>query len=78
MVLRDEGQGKSRVRALNFRKANFQLFEDGVSRTPGILPSGTGERNRAGRSFRTLSTERRSSRSLGVRNQGRKARDQHG
>jgi len=34
-VLRDKGQAKSRVGTLNFRKANFQLFKDLVSRTPG-------------------------------------------
>ena len=33
-VLRDMGQVKSKVRTLNFRKANFQLFKELVSRTP--------------------------------------------
>ncbi|KFR00437.1 hypothetical protein N306_00145, partial [Opisthocomus hoazin] len=31
---RDEAQMKSKVRTLNFRKANFQLFKELVSRTP--------------------------------------------
>ncbi|KFQ76863.1 hypothetical protein N335_14424, partial [Phaethon lepturus] len=30
----DRGQAKSQVRTLNFRKANFQLFRELVSRTP--------------------------------------------
>ena len=33
-VLRDMGQAKSKVRTLNFRKANFQLFKELVNRTP--------------------------------------------
>ena len=33
-VLRHMGQAKSKVRTLNFRKANFQLFKESVSRTP--------------------------------------------
>ncbi|KAK4806761.1 hypothetical protein QYF61_005557 [Mycteria americana] len=33
-VLRDMGQARSIVRTLNFRKANFQLFKELVSRTP--------------------------------------------
>ncbi|KAK4821003.1 hypothetical protein QYF61_010734 [Mycteria americana] len=33
-VLRDMGQVRSTVRTLNFRKANFQLFKELVSRTP--------------------------------------------
>ena len=33
-VLRDMGQAKSKVRTLNFRKANLQLFKELVSRTP--------------------------------------------
>lgn len=39
-VLWDLGQAKSKVRALNFRKANCQLFKELVSVTPGKLPSG--------------------------------------
>ncbi|KGL92594.1 hypothetical protein N301_15996, partial [Charadrius vociferus] len=31
---RDMGQAKSKVRTLNFRKANFQLFKELVNRTP--------------------------------------------
>ena len=77
-VLRDVGQAKSKVRTLNFRKAKFQLFKDLVNRTPGKLPSGTGEQNRAGRSLRVLSIEHKSSQSPGVRNEERKARDQYG
>ncbi|PKU49366.1 nedd4-binding protein 2-like 2 [Limosa lapponica baueri] len=33
-VLRDMDQVKSKVRILNFRKANFQLFKELVNRTP--------------------------------------------
>ncbi|KAK4831467.1 hypothetical protein QYF61_017715 [Mycteria americana] len=33
-VLRDVGQAKSKVRTLNFRKANFQLSKELVNRTP--------------------------------------------
>ena len=32
-VLKDTGQAKSKVRTLNFRKANFQLFKELVNRT---------------------------------------------
>lgn len=50
-VLRDMGQLKSNVRTLNFRKVNFQLFKELVSRIPGKLPAWTREQNRAGRPF---------------------------
>lgn len=43
-VLRDLGQTKSKVRALNFRKANNHLFKELVNVTPGKLPSGTRSR----------------------------------
>jgi len=33
-VLRDMGQAKSKVRTWSFRKENFQLFKELVSRTP--------------------------------------------
>jgi len=33
-VLRNMGQAKSKVRTLNFRKANFQLFKEFVNETP--------------------------------------------
>ena len=33
-VLRDMGKAKSKVRTLNFRKANFHLFQELVNRTP--------------------------------------------
>jgi len=33
-VLRDKGQAKSKMRTLNFRKADFQLFKELVSRNP--------------------------------------------
>jgi len=35
-VPRDVGQAKSKIRTLNFRKANFQLFMELVSRTPWV------------------------------------------
>jgi len=77
-VLRDTGKAKSIVRTPNFTKANFQLFKQLVSRTPGKQPSGAGGQNRADRSLRTLSAERRCCQSPGVRSQERKGRDQHG
>lgn len=43
-VLRDSGQAKNKVRALNFRKAKCQLFKELVNETPGKLPSGTRSR----------------------------------
>jgi len=44
-VLRDMGKVTSIVRTLNFRKANFQLFKELVSRTPlGNGPKGQGSR----------------------------------
>ena len=33
-VLRDMGQMKNKVKTLNFRKANFQLFKELVNGTP--------------------------------------------
>jgi len=33
-VLRDTGKARTRVRTLNFRKDDFQLFQELVSRTP--------------------------------------------
>lgn len=33
-VLCDTDQAKSKVRTMNFKKANFQLFKELVSRTP--------------------------------------------
>ena len=33
-VLRDMGQAKSKVRTLNFRQEDFQLFKELVKRTP--------------------------------------------
>ena len=32
--MRDMGKARSTVRTLNFRKANFQLFKEFISRTP--------------------------------------------
>jgi len=43
-VLRDTGKGRSIVRTLNFRKANFQLLEELFSRNPGKWSSGAGGR----------------------------------
>lgn len=42
--LRNLGQVKGKVRALNFRKANCQLLKELVNETPGKLPSGTRSR----------------------------------
>ncbi|KAK4807857.1 hypothetical protein QYF61_007763 [Mycteria americana] len=78
IVLRDMGQAKSKARTLNFRKETNSLNSSKLTGLPGKLSSGTREQNRAGRSLRTLSTERKSSQPPGVRNQERKARDQHG
>ena len=33
-LLRDIRQAKSKIRMLNFRKANFQLFRELVNKTP--------------------------------------------
>jgi len=59
-LLREMGIMKSIARTLNFRRANFQIFK-GIEGLPGKRSSGTGEQNRAGRSLRMYSTERRSS-----------------
>ena len=77
-LLRDMGKARSIVRNLNFRKANFQLFKELVSRTPWETALRDRDQNRAGRSLRMLSIERRNSQSPGVRNQAREARDHHG
>ena len=45
---------------------------------PGKQSSGTGEQNRAGRSLRMYSTERKSSRSPSVRSRAEKGRNRHG
>jgi len=77
-VLRDMGKVRSIVRTLNFRKANFQLFKELVSRTPWETVLRDGGQNRDGRSSEMLSIECRISQSPGVRSQARKGRDQHG
>jgi len=64
MLLREMGITKSIVRTLNFRRANFQLFKQIVRRKRS---SGTRVKNRAGRSLRMYSRERKSSRSPSVR-----------
>jgi len=51
-LLSDMGKARSTLRALNFRKAKFQLFKELVSRMP--WSSKTGGQKRAGRSLRTL------------------------
>lgn len=68
-ILRDIGQVKNRVRALNFRKANFQLFKELMDGAPGKLPSGTKELNRTGSSLTTFFLECKSSQYPHVRNQ---------
>jgi len=76
-ILRDMRQANCKVRTLNFRKVKFQLFKELVG-PPGKPPSGTGEQNRAGRSFRMLCMQSKSCQSPGVRDQARKGRDWHG
>jgi len=78
VLLREMGITKSIVRTLNFRRANFQLFKKIVRRTPWETVLREGEQNRAGRSLRMYSTERKSSRSPGVRSRAEKGRDRHG
>jgi len=77
-ILRHTGQVKTRVRTLNYRRANFQLFKELAYGTSGKLPSEIKKLNRAGSSFRTYFLEHKSSRSPCVRNQEGKARHQHG
>ena len=78
-VLGDMVKVKGIVRTLNFRKVNFQLFKELVSKTPWKCSSVTEEQNRAGRSSRTLSIEHKSSQSPGVREEARKGgADRHG
>jgi len=76
--LRDVGKARSIVRTPNFRKANFQLFQEFVSRTPWEMVLRDSGAEQSCRSLRTLSIEHRSSQSPGVRSQARKGRDQHG
>lgn len=40
-IFRNMGEVRSKVRLLNSRKAEFQLFKEIVSGIPGMLPSGT-------------------------------------
>jgi len=72
-VLRDMGKARSVVKTLNFRKANFQLFKELVSRTSGELVLRDTGQNRAGRCIK-----RRSSEVPCVRSQERKGRHWHG
>lgn len=65
---------RGRVRTLNFRRTNFQLFREKIG-TPGKLPSGTKELNRADSSLRMFFLECKSSRFLHVRNQTRMTGD---
>lgn len=50
-ILRDISQAKSKVSTLNFRRANFELFKELVSRTLRDSPLLLREQNRAVRSF---------------------------
>jgi len=51
-VLRDMGKARSIVRTLNFRKANFQLFKELVSRTPWQMVLGDGEAEQSWQIFK--------------------------
>jgi len=42
MLQRDMGQVKSKIKKLNFRKANFQLFRELVNKMPWDCPHGQG------------------------------------
>ena len=67
------GLAKNEARMLNFRKANFQLFNESIG-PPGKLLSGAREQNRAGRSLRILSIECKSSQSPGVEKSGKQGK----
>jgi len=68
IVLRDIGKARSIVRTLNCRKANCSSSRSLAVGHPGKRSSGTREKNRAGRSLRTLTVDHKSSQSPGVRN----------
>jgi len=70
VVLRDKGQARSIIRTLSFRKANFQLFKEKVSRIPWetVLKDRGAEQS-------WLFKECKSSQPPGVRTQTRKGRD---
>jgi len=59
--LRDVGQTKNKIRKLNSRKANFQLFSEFVNKTPWKSVLRTREQSRTGRSFKKFSLGHKSS-----------------
>jgi len=75
-VLRDKGQVKSQLRTLKFRKAKFQLFKELVNRTPWETALRDKGAEQSWQNFKDAF--HKTSRSPGVRNQERKARDWHG
>jgi len=77
-LLKDIRQAKSKIRKINFRKANLQLFRKLINRTQGDVFSATRVQSRPGRSLRKLLLGHSSSPSIGTGSQKRKARDQHG
>ena len=83
VISRNMGLAKSRVRTLNFRRANFCLLKellDEISRwNPWKLSHRTKEHNQAGISLRTTFCEHESSPSSRIRNQGKEeARNRYG
>ena len=78
MILRDMGQVKGRVRTLNFRRANFQLFKELMDGTPWEAVLRDKGAEQSWQLFKDIFLEHKSSQFPPVRNQARKAGDQHG
>jgi len=56
-VLRGIGQAKSKVRNMNFRKANFQLFKKLVSRTPWEMSGMSARKGRSKKAYCPISKD---------------------
>ena len=78
MLQRDKRQAKSKIRTLNFRKADFQLFRELVNKIPwetGLMGKGT---EQSWQIFKEAFFRVQELSIPGVASQERKARDRRG
>jgi len=77
-LLRDTEKARGIVNAPDFRKADFQVCKELVSRTPWESVLRVRGAEQTWQIFKDASIERKSSQSPDERNQARKGRDMHG
>lgn len=76
-LLRTIRQSVSKIKALNFRKTNFQLFKEIANKTLGKLFSWARVQNRVDRHFWKLSSGHKSFPTPDIASQETKAKDQN-